>query len=141
MLEKLIICKRATCIIMSRTCFVFIGLVLQISRAKLLGLLKNFFFPSLRWIKVNMDGAANGPLGFSGCGGVFRTNRVFIKGCYAFSLINVHVYEAELWAIVFAIDFACQIKWEHLWLEKDSTYIVSLLASRCLEVLWHFRAH
>lgn len=66
-----------------------------------------WFFHFLGWIKFNMVGAVNGALGLGSCGGVFHTSRRFIKGYFAFSLDIVHFFDAELWIVIIAFDFAC----------------------------------
>ncbi|KAK3230347.1 hypothetical protein Dsin_002228 [Dipteronia sinensis] len=42
--------------------------------------------PASGWIKVNIDGATIGSLRVSGCGGIFRNYRDFVKGCFAIPL-------------------------------------------------------
>lgn len=90
--------------------------------------------PYSGWIKVNIDGAACEALGRGGYDRVFRTSRGFVKGCFAFGLDFVQAFEAELCSTIVAIDYAWQFGWDHIWLESDSSYVVSLLASRSLEV-------
>lgn len=64
----------------------------------------------------------------------------FVKGFFAFGLDIIHAFEAELWAVFIAIDFARQFSWDHIWLEADSSYVVLLFMTRSLEVPWYLRA-
>ena len=53
-------------------------------------------FPPFGWIKVNIDGVARGAPGHSGCGGIFRTCRGFIKGSFTWYLGIKFAFEAEI---------------------------------------------
>ncbi|KAK2662084.1 hypothetical protein Ddye_000658 [Dipteronia dyeriana] len=58
------------------------------------------------WIKVNTDGSSNGSPGPSGCGGIFRNCRRFVKGCFVVPLGVMYAFEVELLAVFKAIEFA-----------------------------------
>ncbi|KAK0599983.1 hypothetical protein LWI29_010426 [Acer saccharum] len=88
---------------------------------------------------VNTDGAAFGSPGLSGCAGVFRTCRGFVRGCFAIPLGVCFAFEAELAAAIHAIDYAWTFGWHRLWLESDSTFVVNILRSRSRKVPWHWR--
>ncbi|KAK3229339.1 hypothetical protein Dsin_001220 [Dipteronia sinensis] len=85
--------------------------------------------PPPRCLKVNTDEAAFGSPGLTGCAGVFRTCRGFVKGCFAIPLGVCFAFEAELAAAIHAID-AWTFGWCRLWLESDSTFVVDTLRSR-----------
>ena len=83
--------------------------------------------PAQGWIKVNIDGSARGAPGRSGCGGVFRTSRGFVKGCFSVFLGIKYAFEAELTGKITVIEFAEKYNWNCLWFECDSIYVVNLL--------------
>ncbi|KAK3183302.1 hypothetical protein Dsin_030588 [Dipteronia sinensis] len=86
--------------------------------------------PAPGWIKVNTNGASMGSSGVGGCGCIFRNCRGFVKGCFAFSLSQVFIFEAELLAASLAMNFIWKYGWHRIWLESDSSYVVQLLSSR-----------
>ena len=92
--------------------------------------------PPPGWIKINTNGAANGNPSFAGCGGVFRSHRGFFKGGFASPIGMAFAFEAELLAVIKAIDYALQYNWTFIWLESDSSYVVHLLNSRSTAVPW-----
>ncbi|KAK3200069.1 hypothetical protein Dsin_023484 [Dipteronia sinensis] len=94
--------------------------------------------PPLGWIKVNKDGACLGSPGPSSCCGVFRNHRGFVKGCFASPLGIMHAFEAELSVVIKAIEYAFGFGWHNLWIECDSSYMVSLLSCRSPNVPWRF---
>ncbi|XP_057775389.1 uncharacterized protein LOC130994359 [Salvia miltiorrhiza] len=49
-------------------------------------------------------------------------------------------FEAELFALIIAIESAHKTGWQQVWFEADSTFTVSLLSSRSLSVPWRFKA-
>lgn len=55
------------------------------------------------WIKLNTDDAVVGNPSNSSCGGVFRTARAFIKGCFYSPIGISSSFEAELQALSFLI--------------------------------------
>ncbi|XP_057811447.1 uncharacterized protein LOC131025669 [Salvia miltiorrhiza] len=96
--------------------------------------------PVRHWIKVNTDGSAMGSPGIIAAGGVFRDNWAVVRGCFHIKGGVGFAFEAELLAIITAINIAHNRNWFHLWIESDSTYVVKLLESRTLEVPWSFIA-
>ena len=95
--------------------------------------------PPSGWIKVNIDGAARGSPGKAGCGGIFRTCRGFIKGCFSLFLGTRLAFEAEIMGFILAIEFAYKFKWKNLWVETDSTYIVALFKDSTISMPWELR--
>ena len=85
--------------------------------------------PSPGQLKVNTDGAAFGCPVHVGCDGVCRTCKGFIKGCFVIPLGVCFAFEGELVVVVHAIEYVQSVCWRRLWLESDSTYMVSLLRS------------
>ena len=96
--------------------------------------------PAQGWIKVNIDGSARGAPGRSGCGGVFRTSRGFVKGCFSVFLGIKYAFEAELFGFMIAMEIAEKFGWNTLWLETDSTYVVLLVKNNSQKVPWRFRS-
>ena len=76
--------------------------------------------PPSGWTKVNIDGVARGSPGKAGCGGIFRTCRWFIKGCFSLILGIRLAFEAKVMGFILAIEFAYKSKWKNLWVETDS---------------------
>lgn len=97
--------------------------------------------PPPGWTKVNIDGSARGQPGQSSCGGVFRNCRGFVKGCFSRLQGTGFAFEAELVAAMTAlsIDHFKGKGWTTLWIESDSTYVVTLLRSRSHLVPWNHR--
>ena len=87
----------------------------------------------LGWLKVNMDGAAFGSLGLDSCIGIFRSYRDFVKGSFFFPLYVWFPFEAELAVVVHVIDYTWTFGLQHLWLESDSGFLVSLVLAFSLE--------
>ncbi|XP_057811243.1 uncharacterized protein LOC131025465 [Salvia miltiorrhiza] len=83
--------------------------------------------PPPSWIKVNTDGSVRE--GRIHAGGVFRNAFNDVLGCYHFSGGHGVAFEAELLAIIIAIESAHRAKWERVWFESDSSYVVQLLQS------------
>ena len=79
--------------------------------------------PPPGWIKDNTDGAAHGPPGPSGCEGIFRTCKGFVKGCFSLSIGNRLALEAELLVFIYAVEKAAEFNWSKLWIEVDSIYV------------------
>ncbi|KAL5566746.1 hypothetical protein UlMin_029910 [Ulmus minor] len=55
-----------------------------------------WFLPHCGWIKVNTDGISFGTPVDGGYGGVFRTCRPFVKGCFAVPLNYFFAFEEKL---------------------------------------------
>ncbi|XP_057803758.1 uncharacterized protein LOC131019091 [Salvia miltiorrhiza] len=86
--------------------------------------------PILQWIKVNTDGSALGAPGKIAAGGVFRDNHGCVRGCFHQDGGKGFAFEAELLAVILAIQIAHERNWRFLWVESDSTYIVNLFGCR-----------
>ncbi|XP_057787577.1 uncharacterized protein LOC131004845 [Salvia miltiorrhiza] len=97
--------------------------------------------PPIQWIKVNTDGSALGATRkIAAGGGVFRDNFSWVRGCFHIKGGIGFAFEAELLTVITAVQIAYSRNWRHLWIESDSTYIVNLMQSRSLDVLWRFVA-
>ncbi|XP_057779714.1 uncharacterized protein LOC130998299 [Salvia miltiorrhiza] len=83
--------------------------------------------PPPSWIKVNTDGSVRE--GRIHAGGVFRNAFNDVLGCYHFSGGQGVAFEAELFAIIIAIESVHRAKWERVWFESDSSFVVQLLQS------------
>ncbi|XP_057791061.1 uncharacterized protein LOC131008185 [Salvia miltiorrhiza] len=96
--------------------------------------------PILQWIKVNTDGSALGAPGKIAAGGVFRDNHGCVRGCFHQDGGKGFAFEAELLAVILAIQIAHERNWRFLWVESNSTYIVNLFGRRDNLVPWRFVA-
>ncbi|CAJ2652437.1 unnamed protein product [Trifolium pratense] len=95
--------------------------------------------PLLNWIKCNIDGASCGNLGNASCGGIFRNHEAdFIYG-FAEPLGVASSVFAELCGAMRAIEIAYQKNWRSLWLESDSTIVVSTFNNPSKPVSWALR--
>jgi ribonuclease HI len=95
--------------------------------------------PLLNWIKCNIDGASNGNPGNASCGRIFR-NFVsdFIYG-FAEPLGIASSFVAEISGAMRAIEIAFQNNWTHLWLESDSSLVVTTFKNPDKLVAWSLR--
>ncbi|GAU12290.1 hypothetical protein TSUD_141980 [Trifolium subterraneum] len=59
--------------------------------------------------------------------------------CFAEPLVNFSPYHAELCGAMRAIEIAHQLDWKNLWLETDSTIVVSAFKNRSAPVAWNLR--
>ncbi|GAU20130.1 hypothetical protein TSUD_351920 [Trifolium subterraneum] len=95
--------------------------------------------PLVNWFKCNIDGASCGNPGNASCGGILRdSNANFI---YAFSEplgVNSSYY-AELCGAMQAIEIAFQKGWSNIWLETNSTLVVTAFKNPAKPVAWPFR--
>ncbi|XP_057791145.1 uncharacterized protein LOC131008275 [Salvia miltiorrhiza] len=96
--------------------------------------------PTSPWIKVNTDGSALGAPGIIAAGGVFRDHHAVVRGCFHIKGGTGFAFEAELLAVITAINIAHDRNWLNLWIEADSMYVVHLLHSRSIDVPWRFFA-
>ncbi|XP_057775292.1 uncharacterized protein LOC130994266 [Salvia miltiorrhiza] len=96
--------------------------------------------PVNHWIKVNTDGSALGAPGAIAASGVFRDKWSVVRGCFHIKGGVGFAFEAELLAVITAINLAHDRNWLHLWIEADSMYVVHLLQSKSLDVPWRFMA-
>ncbi|KAL8463631.1 hypothetical protein ACS0TY_034328 [Phlomoides rotata] len=92
--------------------------------------------PPLQFIKVNIDGGANGAPGRLSGGGVFRDYFGVFRGCFAVDHGTGFAFKAELATAFSAIEIAYEKGWLNLWLESDSTYVVNVLRNRQSIVPW-----
>ncbi|KAL5807591.1 hypothetical protein ACOSQ3_030478 [Xanthoceras sorbifolium] len=76
------------------------------------------------------DGSSSGAPGHSSGGGIFCNCRGFVKGCFSSS------FEAELLAVIKAINYAHIVGLMSLWIECDSIFMVNLLQTRSALVPW-----
>ncbi|XP_057811822.1 uncharacterized protein LOC131026062 [Salvia miltiorrhiza] len=80
--------------------------------------------PASPWIKVNTDGSAMGAPGNITAGGVFRDHFTWVRGCFHYRAGIGYAFEAELFAVIIAIQIAHSRGWHHLWIEADSAYVI-----------------
>lgn len=92
--------------------------------------------PQPGWTKVNIDGTARGQPGHSGCWGISRIYVGFSEGCFVVPLGAIF---AEIMGFIVAVELAEQKGWFLLWIESDSTTLVSKVISKTLDSPWQIR--
>ncbi|GAU13067.1 hypothetical protein TSUD_173670 [Trifolium subterraneum] len=95
--------------------------------------------PLVNWTKCNIDGAACGNPGFASCGGIFRNFTADFVFGFAEPLGIVSPHFAELCGAMRAIEIAYQNNWNNLWLETDSTLVVSAFQNPAKPIAWALR--
>jgi ribonuclease HI len=95
--------------------------------------------PLNHWFKCNVDGAAKGNPGLACCGGVFRDHRAEFVYVFAERLGISSSIQAELFAVIFAIDVAFRRQWINLWIETDSAFVVSAFHNSSIVVTRNVR--
>jgi hypothetical protein len=93
--------------------------------------------PLQNWFKCNVDGAC--VQGSASCGGVFRNNEADFLFGFAEPLGNLSPFQAELCGAMKAIELASQFNWKNIWIETDSTLVVSVFTTRSNCVPWFLR--
>ncbi|PRQ22702.1 putative ribonuclease H-like domain-containing protein [Rosa chinensis] len=68
---------------------------------------------------------------------VFRDSKGLFLGAFAVPSAFVSSIDAEILAVIEAIEIAWVRNWHHLWLETDSTYVVHILSSFSMKVPWY----
>ena len=58
--------------------------------------------PFSGWLKVNIDGSAEGSLSVDGCDGIFRNCQGFVISCFDYPI----VHEAKMLVVTTAVDLA-----------------------------------
>jgi ribonuclease HI len=95
--------------------------------------------PIVNWWKCNIDGTAVGNPGSASCGGVFRNHSAdFIFG-FAEPLGLTTSFFAELCGAMRAVEIAFHNNWHNLWIESDSTLVVSSFKNPDRVVPWVLR--
>ncbi|XP_057803701.1 uncharacterized protein LOC131019033 [Salvia miltiorrhiza] len=72
--------------------------------------------------------------------GLFIMHNNEVIGCFHFSGGRGSAFEAELFALIIAIESAHKAGWQHVWFDADSTFVVSLMSFRSLNIPWRFKA-
>jgi len=84
-------------------------------------------YPSIDWVKINVDGCRKGNPGVAGAGGVIRD--AIGRWIVGFTL-NIGIYTlvgAELWAITNGLKLAWSKEFQKIVLESDSSLAVDLI--------------
>lgn len=98
----------------------------------------NWHPPLFGWIKVNTDGAWQKTTGKSGYGGIFRDFHGSFLSAFASNLEIPNSVDAEVMAVIQAIELAWVRDWKHIWLEVDSAIVLNFLHDPHL-VPWRLR--
>ncbi|XP_057770938.1 uncharacterized protein LOC130990725 [Salvia miltiorrhiza] len=93
--------------------------------------------PPAPWCKINIDGSVHGSPLHIHAGGVIRDSS-HVLGCFHFSAGRGWAFEAELLALVIALEQTVFHGWSHVWIETDCTYLVDLFRSHSDTVPWRF---
>jgi ribonuclease HI len=97
-----------------------------------------FWNPPLQnWSKCNIDGACS--QGKASCSGIFRNHEAEFLFCFAEPLGNFSPLHAELCGAMRAIEIAYHLNWKNLWLETDSSVVVSAFNNSFEPVVWNLR--
>ncbi|XP_057803476.1 uncharacterized protein LOC131018785 [Salvia miltiorrhiza] len=91
------------------------------------------------WIKVNTDGSALGAPGKITAGAFFRDKWSWVRGCFHIKGGIGFAFKAKLLAIITAIGIAHSRGWTKLWVEADSSYVVSLLETHSKQISHIYR--
>ncbi|CAJ2659028.1 unnamed protein product [Trifolium pratense] len=83
------------------------------------------------------DGAAKENPGLAGCGGIFRNHVAEMLYCFAEPLGIATSFQAELCAVMTAIEVAHKMKWHNLWIESDSALVVLAFHKSNIVVTWN----
>ncbi|XP_057812491.1 uncharacterized protein LOC131026578 [Salvia miltiorrhiza] len=93
--------------------------------------------PPAPWCKINIDGSVHGSPLHIHAGGVIRDSS-HVLDYFHFSAGRGWAFEAELFALVIALEQTVLHGWSHVWIETDCTYLVDLFRSRSDTVPWRF---
>ncbi|CAJ2632471.1 unnamed protein product [Trifolium pratense] len=95
--------------------------------------------PLVNWLKCNVDGASNGNPGNASCGGIFRNHSAEFVFGFAEPLGITTSYFAELCGAMRAFEIASQNNWHNIWIETDSTLVVSAFQNPDKPIFWSLR--
>jgi ribonuclease HI len=95
--------------------------------------------PWVNWTKCNIDGASCGNSGIASCGGIFRNHKADFLFGFAELLGVTSSCFAEFSGACRAIEIAYQRNWRYLWLESDSSIVVSAFNNPAKPVFWDLR--
>ncbi|XP_057811347.1 uncharacterized protein LOC131025566 [Salvia miltiorrhiza] len=87
------------------------------------------------WRKINIDGSVHGSPPLIHAGGVIRDSSSVV-GCFYFSAGRGWAFEAELLALIIALEQIVMNGWDYVWIETDCTYMVDLFRFRSSTVPW-----
>jgi len=89
-------------------------------------------FPSLGWVKINIDGVVMGYPGLATCGGIFRGSmREFIRAFSAFLDIQTALV-AKFYGVIHALKEAQKMELTNVWLECDSALVCAAFTTRII---------
>ncbi|KAI3454966.1 hypothetical protein Pfo_011629 [Paulownia fortunei] len=91
--------------------------------------------PTVRWWKLNCDGASKGNPGMAGAGGVLRDIGGELVAAFSIFLGNSTNTFAELAAIVEGISIAYKYGITHLWIECDAMVMLYLLNGQTVKCI------
>lgn len=83
----------------------------------------NWCFPNHDWIKCNTDGALRENLEILTCGDIFRDNLGTLLGAFSIKIEVYSYFQAGLYEILFAIEYANKMNWRICWLKIDSMLV------------------
>jgi ribonuclease HI len=87
------------------------------------------------YIKVNIDGSAFGSPFCGVVGGVFRNSQAHFLGGFSQNIGHANSFEAELCAVIYAIEKLLALNWKNVWLESDSLMVIRSFSTSA-HVLW-----
>lgn len=95
--------------------------------------------PPVGWIKVNTDGSFRDS-SRAGFGGVFRNHEGIFIGGFSSKVVVCSAIDAEILAVLEALQVAWVRRWTHVWLETDSTLVVHYY-HHPHSIPWRLRMH
>ncbi|XP_058760291.1 uncharacterized protein LOC131633606 [Vicia villosa] len=95
--------------------------------------------PLQTWIKCNIDGEAKGTPWKAVCGGIFRDCHANHVLSFSMFLGNEPPANAELLAVMVAMEKAMELELIRFWLESDCYIVVNAFYNHAL-VLWNLRS-
>jgi ribonuclease HI len=87
---------------------------------------------------MNVDGYAIGLPSCGAIGGVFRNWQSCFVGGFSQNIGHATSFEAELCAVMFAIEKSVEMNWKDIWMESDSLHVVKAFTSSS-HVPWRLR--
>jgi len=86
-------------------------------------LLVRWEFPSLGWVKINIDGVVRGYPSLATCGGIFRGSMgEFIGGFFSFLDVQTALI-FEFYGVIYAMEEAQRMGLTSVWLECDFSLV------------------
>ena len=87
-------------------------------------------FPSLGWVKINIDGAAGGYPGLGTCGGIFRGSMGEFIGVFSAFIEVQTALVTKFCGVIHAMEEAQKMGFTNVWLECDFALVCVVFTAR-----------